>query len=283
MGQWGTAIKDNDAFSDIYSEFFKLYNEGEQPVDISQKILSDNWEMLEIESENHSLWFALSLAQWETKSLDKKVLLMVEGIILSGDDLKLWYELGASDQDIKKRKIVLAKFLEKIKSDRPKAKPRKRPRLKTPIFSTGDCVVFKLKTENYGGAIIIATDSNPETAYNLVATTRLNKEYKPTIKDFENVEILVCNFGQWQDRPDIAWHSPDLFYKRYSGIYEVVGSISIETQYEVKNYAGEGYPFKPSFTAGWNMNFTAGAQFESEVVKPRPSKVILVTELTNKT
>ena len=282
MGTWGTAIKDSDAFADVYGEFFKLYNKGGQPGDISKKIVADNWEILEIDDEKHSLWFALALAQWETKSLDKTVLSTVENIIHSGDDLKLWLELGASEQDLKKRKIALDKFLEKIKSDRPKAKPRKRTKLKTPIFSTGDCLAFRLENGNYGGAIVIATDTNPETAYNLVATTRLNQETKPTIQDFEKAEVLVCNFGQWQDKPDVIWYGPILFYKHFSGIYEVVGRISVEIEYDVRNYVGKGYLFKPSYSGGWHMRNSAELQFKSEVSKPKPSKTLTVAQLTKK-
>lgn len=139
MGTWGTAIKDSDAFADIYSEFFDLYNMGGQPESISKKVIDENWEILDIEEEKNSLWFALALAQWETKSLDPKILAKVEEILSSGADLKIWLDLGASEQDIKKRKIALDKFLEKIKSDRPKAKPRKRAKSKTPISAKGDC------------------------------------------------------------------------------------------------------------------------------------------------
>jgi hypothetical protein len=110
MGTWGTAIKDSDAFADIYSEFFDLYNKGWKPEIISKKIVEDNWGILEIEEEKIILWFALALAQWETKSLDPKVLSTVEGIITSGAELKYWLDLGASEQDIKKRKIALDKF-----------------------------------------------------------------------------------------------------------------------------------------------------------------------------
>ena len=81
MGTWGTAIKDSDAFADIYSEFFDLYNKGGQPEIISKKIVEDNWEILEIEEEKNSLWFALAFAQWETKSLDPKIISAVEDII----------------------------------------------------------------------------------------------------------------------------------------------------------------------------------------------------------
>ena len=280
MGTWGIAIKDSDAFADVYSEFFDLYNKGGQPDMISKKIIEDNWEILEIEEEKNSLWFALALAQWETKSLDPKVLLTVEDIISSGADLKIWFDLGASEKDIKKRKIALEKFLEKLRSDRPKAKPRKRAKLKTPIFETGDCLVFKLTNGNYGGAIVLATDNNPETPYNLVATTRLNQKTKPTLKDFENADVLICNFGQWQDNANVTWYMPDLFYKNYSNIYENIGKISVDLVYDTKNHNGKGYLFEPSWTSGWTMNYAAEKQFESELSKAKPTKILTVKQLT---
>ena len=250
MGTWGTGIKDSDAFADVYSEFFDLYNKGGQPDTISEKIVADNWEILEIDEEKHSLWFALALAQWETKALDPKVLATVEEIVTTGADLKIWLDLGASEQDLKKRKIALDRLLEKIKSDRPKAKSRKRVKAKTPIFSKGDCLVFKFTNGNYGGVVVLASDHNPETANNLIATTRLNQNNKPTLKDFENAEVLICNFGQWLDKVDVAWYMPDLFYKEYADIYEKVGTITVALEYDTANYDGKGYLFEPSWTAG---------------------------------
>jgi hypothetical protein len=282
MGTWGTSIKSNDAFADVYSEFFELYNKGELPENISEKIKAENWEILEIEEEKHSFWFALALAQWETKSLNTKVLSTVENIITSGDDLNLWLNLGASEKDLKKRKIVLDKFLEKLKSERAKATPRKKIRLKTPVFSTGDCLCFKLGNGNYGGAVVLATDSNPERACNLIATTRIQKPSKPSIEDFESAEVLVQNFAAWQDSPDISWYSPDLYFKNYSGIYELIGNITVDIIYDPQNHLGEGYLFKPSWTSGWGMNDAAIWQFESEILKPKPSKTLTIKQLTKK-
>jgi len=282
MGNWGTAIKDSDAFADIYGEFFDLYNKGGQPDFISKKILEDNWEILEIEEEKNSLWFALALAQWETKSLDPIVLSTVEDIITSGADLKIWLELDVDEQDIVKRKIALEKFLIKLKSEKPKAKSRKRVKLKTAIFTTGDCLVFKLTNGNYGGAVVLGTDNNPETACNLVATTRINQETKPTVKDFEIAQVLICNFGQWEDKTEVTWYMPDLFYKDYSDIYENVGKISVDLKYETKNYEGKDYKFKPMWTSGWTMNEAAERQFESELSKAKPPKNLTVKQLTKK-
>ncbi|MDD3323324.1 MAG: hypothetical protein PHS59_17960 [Paludibacter sp.] len=282
MGTWGTAIKDNDAFADIYSEFYELYNKGGQPDLISKQITESNWEILEIEEEKHSFWFALALAQWETKSLDPKVLEIVETIIKTEADIKIWSDLGATEKDIDKRKETLNKFLDKLHSDKPKAKPRHRPKLKTPIFMTGDCLIFRMRNGNYGGAIVLATDTNPETANNLVATTRLNQTAKPTLKDFEKSEILICNFAKWNDRPDVCWYMPDLYFKDYSDIYENIGKIDVDFVYDPTNYMGENYLFKPSWTGGWRMNDNAERQFESELSKPKPKKKLTTRQLTRK-
>jgi hypothetical protein len=279
MGTWGTAIKDNDAFADIYGEFCELYNKGNKPEDVSRKLRADYWEVLEIEEEKHSYWFAFALAQWETKSLESDVLSMVENIVSSGDDLKLWRESGASEKEIAKRRAALDKFLKKINSDRPKAKARRRPKLMTAIFSKGDCLTFKMKNGHYGGAVVLAADPNPERANNLVASTRLNQTTKPTANDFENAEVLVCNFGQWQDEPDVAWYMPGLYHKSYSSIYEFVGKVTVDLEYTQDNYEGKGYSFKPKWTSGWNMNFAAESQFDSEMHKPKPTLIVTMRQL----
>lgn len=126
MGTWGTAIKDNDTFADIYDEFFELYNNGEKPQDISKKLFADNQNLINDFEDSSNFWFALALAQWETKSLDNKVLATVEEIILTGKDLQSWRDLEADKGDIKKRKIVLDKFLEKLKTDNQRLKPAKK-------------------------------------------------------------------------------------------------------------------------------------------------------------
>jgi hypothetical protein len=139
-----------------------------------------------------------------------------------------------------------------------------------------------LTSGNYGGAVVLATDNNPETAYNLVATTRLSQSNKPTLKDFENAEVLICNFGEWQDKVDVTWYMPDLFYKNYAEIYENIGKISVDLEYDTKNYEGKGYLFKPSYTAGWSMNNANERQFESELTKPKPTKTLTIRQLTKK-
>jgi len=41
MGTWNISINGNDTFLDIYTSFFDLYNEGQNPVDISIRLKED--------------------------------------------------------------------------------------------------------------------------------------------------------------------------------------------------------------------------------------------------
>ena len=84
MGTWGTAIKSNDTSSDIYADFFELYNEGQEPAEISKKLIKDNTELINNPDDCNNLWFVLALAQWETKSLEQELYEKVKSIIESG-------------------------------------------------------------------------------------------------------------------------------------------------------------------------------------------------------
>ena len=282
MGAWGTAIKDNDTFADIYDEFFDLYDKGEIPQDISKKLIAENQELINDSEDNSNFWFALALAQWETKTLDNKIFLIVEDIIISGKDLQSWRDLDASEDDIKKRKIILDKFLEKIKTEKPKAKSRKKPKNIKPIFVTGDCISFKLKNGNYGGAIVLATDPDTELSLNLIASTNINKSAKPTVSDFENADALMCTFGNWKNEPKITWYFPPL-PKNITLDFEVIGTMSVDIEYDRNNTSGDAYPFKPSYSGGWQfMIESIDKQFEYEMNNPKPKNRLTIKQLIKK-
>jgi hypothetical protein len=280
MGSWGTGIKQSDAFADAYYEFFERYNEGGDPSEISKQLAGDFSEISKIAEEAHDFWLAIALAQWETKSLDKKVLSAVESIITSGADLKLWRDLGAEERDINRRKIALDKFLEQIRSERPKPKSRRKSKPKTPIYRTGDCIAFRLKNENYGGSVVIETDDHPKCGNNLVAITRLNQTGKPTLDDFKNAEILICNFNNigFQNLAEIGWYIPD-FHKDYAPQLELIGNLNVEFIYDNSNPCGKGYLFSESYSSGWDFAQMADLQFDSEKIKPKPEKTVTVKQL----
>jgi hypothetical protein len=137
MGTWNTKIGGNDAFLDVYQNFFELYNNGEEPTHITNQILENYADaFVEIDDRNNSL-FALALAQWETKSLDPSILRKIKAVIESGDDLRVWKDLGADEKTLGKRKTELIKFLSRISSEKEKPKRRVRPKFK---FTTHEII-----------------------------------------------------------------------------------------------------------------------------------------------
>jgi hypothetical protein len=128
MGTWKSSISGNDTFQDIYQNFFELYNQGQDPADISKQLQDDFAEMFKDTEDKNNCLFGLAFAQWETKSLDPLVYEQVKIIIETGKDLEVWKGLGADEKTLKQRKAHLDKFLIHISTDRKKPKRRIKPK-----------------------------------------------------------------------------------------------------------------------------------------------------------
>ncbi|WP_310377338.1 hypothetical protein [Flavobacterium sp.] len=277
MGAWGTAISSNDTFADIYGDFFNLYNEGFDVAEISQKLISDNQETINDVDDCNNFWFALAKAQWECKLLDKEIFERVKKIIETGADIEVWKQLDADEKDIKKRKIVLDKFLADIQIERAKAKSRKKKIIRKPVFEKGDCLTFKLKNGNYGGAVVLEAIKNTELGLCLIATTRFNKSYKPTINDLENEEVLVKNFPLWKNQQEITWYYP-ISLKRDIIKPEVFGKLKVEIDYNPSDYS-------LGFSYGGSIDSTIEIierQFEYEKTNLKTENKLTIKELTIK-
>lgn len=276
MGAWGTAISSNDTYADIYDEFFDLYNDGQSVEDISKKLIADNQETINEPDDSNNFWFALAKAQWECKQLDTDILERVKQIIETGSDLEVWRRLDADEKDIKKRKVVLDKFLADLQTERPKVKSRKKKVIKQPPFEKGDCLTFKLANGNYGGAVVLEAIKDTEYGHTLLATTRINQSTKPTKKDFENAEVLIANYANWDNNFNIKWYLP-IRHKQIAHLIEKVDTIEVQISYDI-NKSMNG--FVADFDV-WVIQ-VADQQFESEKTKPKPTSKHTIKELTKR-
>ncbi len=252
MGTWGTGLSSNDTFEDIYSNFIEKYNAGQNVLDITNDIISTNIDLQSDYEDKHSFWFAIAKAQWECGTLDNRVFEKVKTIIDNGDDLKLWTELNGTSTDIKKRKKVLDDFLIKISTPNPKPKKRKKQIIRQPIFEKGDCLVFKLKNENYSGALVLEAEYGTDLGMNMIAVTTINQQEKPTIKDFETAFILTERQegfpGKYRERECIFW-SYAQFFKKAQTKFEIIGKLTVTKKYNSKEhcYMGGQWDFIPAF------------------------------------
>lgn len=277
MGAWGTAISSNDTFADIYDDFFELYNDGLEVSEISKKLITSNQEIINDTDDCNNFWFALAKAQWECKQLDIELYNRIKNISDTGADIEVWRQLDANEKDLKKRKLVLAKFLADISTERPKAKSRKKKVIRQPLFEKGACLTFQFENNNYGGALVIEAIRDTELGLNLIATTRINQKTKPTIEDFQNTEVLVKSFASWKEEPDITWCYTSSF-KRDDIKIEVIGKIDVEVNYDTQNHSVKYY------FGGEDGQLVKipTLQFEFEKTNNKPSKRVTVKEIINK-
>ena len=266
MGAWGTAISSNDTYLDIYSSFFELYNNGFEVSEISNKLITINHDIINDKYDCNNFWFALAKAQWECKELEAELLEKVEQIIIKNSDTQIWKKLDSSEKDIKKRKLVLDKFLEKLKSEKPKPRKRKKKMIRKPIFEKGECLTYKLSNGNFGGAIILEAVCNSEYGHNLIATTRINQKVRPTTIDFEKAELLLINYGSWVDKQCIEWYLPKR-HKNVSHLIEVVGKVNVQIDFNINDSM---FGYISDFDI-WIIQ-VANKQFKSEETKPKPTK-----------
>lgn len=238
MGTWGTAISSNDTYEDIFSEFMDLYDNGLEPSEISTRIINQNTDLIEDVEDKNNFWFALAMAQWQCKSLDPDLLKRIKAIIESGEDIKIWEDLGADKKEINKRKKVLDSFLDKLSQEKDKPRKRKRKVLRNSIFQKGDCLTFKLDNGNYGGAFVLTSEHQTEYGMNMIAITTLNQKDKPTIDDFKKSTVLIRKeqFGLkgYQDREMISWYYAQ-FFRKATVKFEVIGNIKVYKDYKFDN------------------------------------------------
>ncbi|MES2448553.1 MAG: hypothetical protein V4546_15300 [Bacteroidota bacterium] len=276
MGAWGTAISSNDTYADIYGGFFDLYNDGFDVAEISKRLIAENQETINDKDDCNNFWFALAKAQWECKQLDKEIFNRVKKVVETGSDLEVWRQLDADEKDIKKRKVVLDKFLADLQTERPKAKSRKKKIIRQPVFDKGDCLTFKLGNGNYGGAVVLEAIKDSEYGHNLIATTRINQPNKPTKKDFENAEVLVMNYASWDNKPNVKWYLP-IRHKQTAHLIEIVENIEVQVNYDIKNSM---LGFVGDFDI-WIIQ-VVDQQLKSEETKPRSTTKQTIKELTKK-
>jgi hypothetical protein len=283
MGTWGTSVSSNDTYADVYEQFIDLYNEGLSVPDVTTQLIDENQETINLPQDATNFWFAIANAQWECKALDNEILLKVEKIIQSGEDLRIWKELDASPTDLKAREKVLDKFLTKIKVE--KEKPRKRTKKKsyTSIFKKGDCLTYVMNNGNYGGVFVLTDEQNTQVGTNYIAITTIDKVQRPTISDFINAEVYIKHKEEisvqrnelvknWVDQPQIGGFYAMSFKKGQIEI-EVVGQLPIYKDYIIRTDKSIGF--------GWTaLKILIPSNEEYVKINGKPQQTLMLNEWT---
>ncbi len=241
MGTWGISISSNDTFAEVYDSYFNYYNDNWEIDLIVNQLEKDYDETIEIEEDANNFWFALAKALWECNALNVTILNKVKEIVNSGHDLRIWKELEASEQDLKKRKAVLDNFLIQISTpkDHPKARKKIKVKLVPSVFEKGDCLVFKMDNGNYGGALVYEAEKQGKYGLNFIVATTIFKSIKPNLSDFENADILTIweeeRYGKivhkLKNELPIAYWFEAKSHKEFADSFERIGNLSVTKKF----------------------------------------------------
>ena len=111
---------------------------------------------------------------------------------------------------------------------------------------------------------------------NLVATTRINQLERPTIRDFENAEILVVNYATWQDELSIGWNY-SIGIRKEKDFFDWVGRIIISQSFDPHDYTSSNRYGYRGVWKNWIID-VIDMQLASEREKVRPTKKVRVKD-----
>jgi hypothetical protein len=222
VGAWGTAISSNDDYADVYEDIMDEFNKGIPIETVINKVIEKYENDFEEDEDSlHNLYFAAAFAAWECGMQDDKLYNKVKEIIESGSDIKCWRELGASNQDLKKREKALLSFLTKLFTPKEKLKKPKQIKFKPALFEKGDVLSILLDDGSYSGAVVLENlKESGEFGSNFIVKAFMNNNEKPIISEILNSNIY-----------DFAWYL-GVYYKKYINRIEKIGNVQIEFEYD---------------------------------------------------
>jgi hypothetical protein len=209
MGAWGTGILSDDTVRDVHSDYLDLFNRGNSPAVIRQKLLERYEESLEDSDDGPLIWLGIAKAQWNCAQLEPQVLSKIREIVSGGLGLDRWAEQG--ERLLQRRKIALSQFLAKLETPNPRPrKPRKAVKRKA-IFEPGDCLALRMKDGDWGAILVLEGEREADDPYketygtNLIATLRYKSSEMPSLDVFEKREWLYLTHHSWKSQLDLCY------------------------------------------------------------------------------
>lgn len=225
MGAWGVGIRQDDFVCDVEGAFKDHLKDGKSIPDATQAVQEQFCEALDDCDEGPLFWIAISDMQWTYGELDPVVLERVKGIVDTHEGMERWSE--PSEPEYRKRRVALAKFLDKL--SHPNSKPSRRPRRvrRRPRFCEGDCLSIELENGQHGAGIVLATDdSDPEYGLDLVGELTYLSDHPPTIEVFRKRDWLRPTHHNWKGKLQLSWYPP-IGFRAMKDRLAVVGNIPL--------------------------------------------------------
>lgn len=223
MGAWGFEINENDTYTDVYDGFYDAYNNGGTPELASSHVKEFYCQYFADSEDSNSSWLALAYAQWETKSLDPDVFDKVRSIIESGNDIELWKNLGAKEEDLQKRKVALESYLKEISTERKTRKRRQGPKFDIKFITLVEVTapdnqkVFTV-LEQYRNGEYIHTSGGMEWrngGSSVFCYTKKDAQISANWEDSNTLQVTIEDDIEFTKKDDFSFFSGDRVNVKY--------------------------------------------------------------------
>jgi len=217
---------------------------GRSHDEILKQLRDKHAESIEDSDEGPLFWLAVARAQWECGALSAMVLKKIEAIVREGRGLERWEDTGPKAAE--RRRRVLEKFLDTLRTKNPRPRKRKKPTQRKPLFEPGDCLAIRLSDGSYAAAIVLHNPPEEQSpggetyGINLIGQLHYKSARKPPQAVFEKRKWLV---------PD--WSSKELFivnvmalrFRAFKERFEVVGKTQLRADDPTESMGYTGWDF----------------------------------------
>jgi hypothetical protein len=157
MGVWGTAIFSDDIACDVRADYRDLIGDGLSGPDATDRLLNEWRETPRDPDAGPAFWLALAATQWKCGRLEARVREKALEVIASGSDLRRW----ADDPELlRKRKAVLAKLEEQLRSPQPAEKRVSRRFRDHCTWEVGEVIGYQLLSGKWTLFLVIRFHSD---------------------------------------------------------------------------------------------------------------------------
>jgi hypothetical protein len=146
MGAWGTAIFSDDTACDVRDDYRDHVGDGLSGPEATDRLLHEWRDSLLDPDDGPVFWLALAATQWRCGRLEPRVLEKALKVIADGSNLQPW-----ADQPklLEKRKAVVAKLEEQLRSPQP-AQKRIPKRFRDQCdWEVGELIGYRLGSGKY--------------------------------------------------------------------------------------------------------------------------------------
>lgn len=226
MGAWGFGVTQDDTVADVIGEFEDLVKSGTS-VSKAFAMIAKEIDSSDSDPDDVPLGrIGLAYVQWRySGTVAPKLIARIRKDHTTGVGLERWREAGPAE--LKRRRLKVQQFLERVSEPNPTPKPPPRQVVRAPKFQPGDCLSVLLENEKFGAALVLASDhSRPEYGHNLIATLDFMSDVPPTLSVFKARKWLRLTHHSWNNVLDVSWYGTERF-RAQKDRFTVMGSIAI--------------------------------------------------------